>query len=506
MRRDRFFAALLALLLTAAFICPALGQNAILYDAHTYHTTRQGEAAAGVLAAEGSCPLVVEKEVLTFDAQSFPQLYYQNENDFLTYDGRVTAEYSLYNPTRETVTAKLRVPLGTLPEYGAFWNERTDTYYRPHVLDRCSVTLNDQPVETCLRHTIANPADIYIHPEAYDLDPETDAEKLSDTPISDRFFTPDLLVTKYTYSISAVYKELPDNEKMRSLKAACILPLQPEKSRYLFPYFHYPYIDRGGAVTVTLDGVGVNGVYDEQQVVYVLGEPAEAAWEIRDSTERPVEIAVTLLDTEEMTFYDLALTCWDEAAGVSATDWYNAMTALYSDLPEQYGVLNWNGLPDLDITPALMGWYEYELTLGPGERAVHTVTTPIYPTVDQDNRVNQGSRTIYGYNFLLSPARTWSGFGTLEVRINTPAYLIVSNLPGFEKTDAGYICSPKTVPDGEVEFVLCEEDYTPPTDLPEGLYLPAGKEKRGRIRLILAAGLVLPPAGVWIWRRCRKRR
>ena len=55
----------------------------------------------------------------------------------------------------------------------------------------------------------------------------------------------------------------------------------------------------------------------------------------------------------------------------------------------------------------------------------------------------------------MSPAQNWNDFKSLEIRINTPYYLINSNLQ-FEKTDFGYLYKDNGLPDGELNFELCE--------------------------------------------------
>lgn len=51
------------------------------------------------------CPIILEKEVLTFDIPSFPM----EELNKLNYDysASVTGEYTFYNPTDEEITLEL---------------------------------------------------------------------------------------------------------------------------------------------------------------------------------------------------------------------------------------------------------------------------------------------------------------------------------------------------------------------------------------------------------------
>ncbi|MBQ3000737.1 MAG: hypothetical protein IJD63_03205, partial [Oscillospiraceae bacterium] len=87
-----------------------------------------------------------------------------------------------------------------------------------------------------------------------------------------------------------------------------------------------------------------------------------------------------------------------------------------------------------------------------------TVTAPIYPSIDTDYDPD-----IYGYTYLLSPAKTWKSFGTLDIVVNTPYYITESSLEGFEKTDTGYTLTLEGLPDGELTFTLStSEDPEPP--------------------------------------------
>ena len=78
-------------------------------------------------------------------------------------------------------------------------------------------------------------------------------------------------------------------------------------------------------------------------------------------------------------------------------------------------------------------WYEYEITIGPGEYLTNTVTAPVYPGVNTGASPNE-----YSFVYLLSPASGFKSFGNLEIIINTSYDMEQSNLEGFEKTDSGY--------------------------------------------------------------------
>ena len=105
------------------------------------------------------------------------------------------------------------------------------------------------------------------------------------------------------------------------------------------------------------------------------------------------------------------------------------------------------------IGDSLMRWYEYELTVKSGETVTNTVTAPIYPSIDQDY-----TPSVYGYTYLLSPAKNWASFGTLDIVINTPYYITENNLGKLTHSDNTYTISLDSLPDSELEFTLCSEE------------------------------------------------
>ena len=106
---------------------------------------------------------------------------------------------------------------------------------------------------------------------------------------------------------------------------------------------------------------------------------------------------------------------------------------------------------DLDISDALMRWYEYEITLEPGQRLTNTVEAPLYPSID-----TMYEPPVFGYTYLLSPAQAWAQFGRLKIRVNTPFFLTESSLPGFVQTSGGYLLDLAELPAGELTFSLSE--------------------------------------------------
>ena len=130
-----------------------------------------------------------------------------------------------------------------------------------------------------------------------------------------------------------------------------------------------------------------------------------------------------------MTFKDYALRGYDENSGILESDWYNAQVELLRLSSETWG----NGLIQIEEGDfSLMRWYEYTLTLEPGQTLKNAVTAPLYPAIDAGY-----TPSLYAYTYLLSPAKTWAQFGELEVVVKTPYYMTECGIDGFTKTDGG---------------------------------------------------------------------
>ena len=90
-----------------------------------------GTDVTGAVVTGEDCPIVVERELLTFDVQEFPEQYYPDTDSFLAYTGKVTAEYTFRNPADYTVTATLVFPFGDPPQYGEYsYDQATGRFSR----------------------------------------------------------------------------------------------------------------------------------------------------------------------------------------------------------------------------------------------------------------------------------------------------------------------------------------------------------------------------------------
>ena len=162
-------------------------------SANSAQTEWSGKDSSGAAVLGGDCPIVVTNEVLTFDINVLPKYRHPSAEDYLNYDAKVTAEYTFYNPSDITVTAKLVFPFDSRPAYftsaaGKDDGENSNT-------NRYQITVNGAEVDRKMRYTVGDYG-------GFDFDHEL--ASLSDEYITDEFFKLDTLVTKYTYYVPEV--------------------------------------------------------------------------------------------------------------------------------------------------------------------------------------------------------------------------------------------------------------------------------------------------------------
>lgn len=460
--------------------------------ANSAQTWWQGTDSTGALIADTDCPIVVESELLTFDISEFPSEYYPESDEYLAYHATVTAEYSLSNPADYTVTARLLFPFGNAPSYAPSHDRVTEetediadntaimtdnTQAAAGDTAKYDITVNGKVIPRTLRHSFSYPD------ESFELD--EDFARLTDGYLSDSFYTPDLPVTKYTYTVSDV-----DEETYPAANVAFDVSEPNGKKRLLFA--QQSGMQETDKKNSRLSAWAENGM---TLTVYCIGEPdgQKIKWSFyqNGSTENGTEIDGTaaLTSTEHLTFKDLALSARREDSPVSESDWYNAVVHFLQQNENACGVI----MPDLlsygndllDISGLLMRWYEYTITLEPGERIVNTVTAPVYPKIDKSS-----AEALYTYTYLLSPAKTWKSFGSLDIVIRTPFYMAGSTWSDWEKTADGYQRSLDALPLGELNFTLSATE-TAQTKSPEQTSQPMEMQRSVSVISIILGGVLL---------------
>ena len=401
-----------------------------------------GTDSTGALVKDKNCPLVVDKELLTFDVREFPKNYYNSTEEFLAYTGKVTAEYTFRNPADYTVTATLVFPFGNLPHYGEYiYDSPTDKHIAVSDTEKYGVKVNGKLIKAAVRHTLKNIG------TPFSLD--EDMPKLTDGYISDGFFRPDLPVWVQQYSVEGIGAE------NQAATAAFVLREDSSKTRVLWE-------EKSGIATLK-DGIRMSGwtKTGDTLTVYIFGEPPKdgIAWSLYENgaCKKKIDGTITLKCSEQMTFWDFVFREYDNNSGISESDWYNAQVAFLND-----GSKDWmyGGIYTEKSSFSLMRWYEYTLTLEPGQTLTNTVTAPLYPAIDAGY-----TPSIYTYSYLLSPAKTWAQFGELKIVVNTPYYMTENNQSSFSKTEKGYELTLPGLPEEELTFTLSESEHPRPPKL-----------------------------------------
>ena len=397
-----------------------------------------GVDMTGTVVKGENCPIEVEDEQLTFGISEFPNSYYEKKGDFLKYNGKVTAKYTFYNPSDYKVTAKLVFPFGYYPEYGPDeYNEENQMCKRIDDTAKFDIKINDKEIKKELRHS--------LYYSDYDFDIHKEMSFLIDGYIKDDFYSPELPVTKYVYEISEVDKKLYNRE----VAGIEIPPFDGKRKYYLEQSYGFTTNDKGNT------RIGVGAENGEEIEFSVIGEPVKdlPKWKFYESSSnesKEIKGEMQLKSTSKMTFKEFALTSYDKGGQILESDWYNIIVELYKQATvENSGAIFISVYDTGERLKSLLRWYEYEITLAPGEKITNTIEAPLYPTIDEEYDPD-----IYRYNYLLSPASTWAKFGNLNVDINTPLYLIDNSQDGFTKTKTGYNFKSSGLPEGELRFSL----------------------------------------------------
>lgn len=402
-------------------------------SANSAQTEWEGAAPGGIMVSDSECPLIVENELLTFDIQKFPETFYESLDEYLAYSGKVTAEYTFYNPSDYTVRATLAFPFGKAPDYGYIYDYDTGESCLDADASLYSITADGQELDKKLRFTFQESG------EAFDLDEELN--KLEQGIVKDEFYRPDMPVTKYTYEFKGI-----DNETYNAAQAMAVIDDWSGRTKYFFG-------NTGGYSDLTEHvEVSVWAENGHEFTFYVIGdEPEEMPeWAIyADGTlEKEIDGVAVEKSAEKFTLEEFAQLICGTAESANSADLYNAVIAMLNQSEQRCGVIM-NDFYEAWLLESLMRWYEYEIVLEPGQRLVNRVEAPIYPAVS-----GTGESAEYTYTYLLSPASTWKEFGSLDVEIDTPFYLTDSEPGGMEEREGGYSLALESLPEGELVFSL----------------------------------------------------
>ncbi len=423
-----------AALSVAICLIIALYGDFYVANANSAQTFWVGKTATGAIVTDGDCPIEVEKETLVFALDEFPKKYYRTTEEFAEYGGKFSAEYVFFNPSDITARAKALFPFGPSPSYAAFGETYDDA---ESISQKYGVFIDGKAAETRVRYTLFN---------GWSFN-ESDVYEVIDGFIDDDFWKTDLNVTVYRFEINGV-----DKDAYPAATIAFDLPRNLSDARLWYP-------DQNGIKVLSKDSVRISSFVEKngyQFEVFAFGDPLEVfpEWKCYKNGgvkqgER-IDGEASLIGTRSMLFKEYALSNRPTDSLVSEFDWYNALVA---ELNESYDA---NASPMVyerghseGFRGRLNRWFEYEIEIGAKERLTNVVSTPIYPSID----LNYHS-PVFEYSYLLSPAKTWKSFGELEIIVDTPFFMVGSEIEGFEKIEGGYALKTQGLPKGELTFSL----------------------------------------------------
>ena len=405
-----------------------------------------GFTHSGALLRGDACPIEVKQEKLTLSVPDQPKGYSKDPEFWKSYQSEMRAEYTFYNPTQETVAATLAFPCGPMPDYalertGKLSPDELTAYY-----EKYGAYVNGEKIGTTARYSLA------FGSEDFDI---ADLAELRDEPVVSGLLTPETPVTVSVYKVDGIQR-LPTD-----YFTGAKLNVGGTTSRFVY----LSNLDGERWCDFLGSSNGDCNIYrvenGDRILAVIFGDPPgeETAWEFVKSAEGypPAAGEATLVSSESITFREFCEREKTVYPDASFTDLFNATVKMIKMGNLDYTLdLNYEKTGVAPV-PVLMCWYEYDITLAPGETLTNTVRAPLYPKIYGDY-----NPPVCEYTYLLSPAKNWAKFGTLEISIETPFYLSEESLDGFKKTDGGYRLTRDGLPDGELTFSLCKTPFRIP--------------------------------------------
>ncbi len=445
----RFGAVLLLITVLLSLLAPSFisANSAIKYY--------EGISSQGVTVKNDSCPVIIEHETLTFELSNLPASALIDNGE---YSASVTAEYTLRNPSDSRAELALVFPFGKLPSYARSVAATLDDP------SKYSVTLDGDQVETTLRAT-------YNYWDSYDN--AQNMALLKDAYINDSFYSPDTPVHIYRYTVDMSRAA----DKKASIAVSC--DLDADKTRLMIhsndgglPSYPTYYSDYGYQSRFSFSGSGTFELYYIGEMPEA--EPAVTAHIFSNDLDGEHPDAVIRRPEEKSayevtTLHEMIMSYRTaDSESISDRDWYNALIAYLneSDAKSDRGFVEAQSLFRGGMYQRLLLWYEYSIGIDPHSTVTNTVTAPMYPSIDEGYEP-----PVYEYTYLLSPAATWAGFGTLDIVVNTPYYILDCEENGFKKSDTGYTLHLDGLPGEELTFRLSESEDPKENKMPMWPYV-----------------------------------
>ncbi len=419
--------AICAVFLSTLTVCPGAepvyGNSAPSYwEAFPY---------SDVLAVEENSPITVDREQLTFD---FSETW--NHDDYWSPVGRILAQYRMTNPTDDTLSVQMAFPF---------------------VASLSKLSVPDIKVSA---DSAAVPYEIYIDPkEAYEYGGSSGGLQYGYGTIGDISnqewalpgFDLDSKAKLYRYAVSAGTEDRLD--------------------------FEISY-DADPARTILM-GTGFSGVsYSEEgsekltsairekaePEILVLGKDLDFTYDVLtkegekvDKNLYQLEIIEESVDPKEYLLSAIRKNLAKEtAAAISDTQFLNLC------LHEIWRESQAGGYSELfDVLPTAFSdrifTLVYQVEFSPESARNVSVSYITEGTMDRRETLSPK----YGYTYLLSPAKSWADFGSLDIEIITPQeapYIVESSLALAKDGANRYTAQFEGLPESELTFTLYEKE------------------------------------------------
>lgn len=369
-----------------------------------------GVNSVGALVRDENCPIVVDREDLTFD------IYKDDMGSFFEeYEepaGRVSAKYTFRNPTDITAKVELIFPFGYAPEYESKYTQDNKKFY--------SVTQDGSDIQKRIRNTYREKRENY---DIVQFDINKDTKYLTDEYIEKYGFTKDTKVYEYVCDAKAGYDTL-DSIIITEYYISSPILCKMERA-------------------IGDDDIRVRALCNEvgKARFFCFEELNDDKISCRASVSNDEKLKFEFV--KETTLLDALASVRADDDGIEDVDLYNSFIARYD---EEYNFIN------LDFEKEYrFRWYEYTLEFAPYQTIVNEVVAPLYPCVTRDY-----TPKVYNYTYLLSPAKSWASFGEFHLRINTDMYVKNASVGKMKKHKGYYEYSCQGLPDGELTFNICK--------------------------------------------------
>lgn len=367
----------------------------------------------------GDSPLILEKQQITMKIGALPAV---GEGGSVSGQGASVMQcaYTLSNPTEEAASVELLLPCTPPPLYAA------------EVAARYEVI--SEEADPSVRHSYMG----YFNRSS---DLEAGIRQLYGDGADDFYGREGLTVTEYRFTVNLSESALAGvNRKYVSF--VLTFDCNPVLSRVISRRMYTEVVN--GKIQASYDV----GTGESEILLTVVGEDISDlsyGLYVDRTREKKLEIGSLSYDTEKTPFSEYALRSRPQDSEISEEDWRDGFVYMLKKSTANDSVVY--AFPELIREESFLKWYDYELTVPAKGKAVHTVESPLFPTVE-------GGR--YEYSLLLRPQLLWKR-GGIDIAIETPYVLASSNLD-FKKTDMGYAFSRMSLPVSDLRFVLVESE------------------------------------------------